>query len=212
MAYADLVPVGTMLSVGAACFGLGVIYGNLPYDYYTLWLPEREAIGRSIAHYSAWANAPPRVHYILHFVMFLGLSGCFIKMFKPHPEAKYFEWGTLGALMIAIMIYFTNLRIGINSCLTGIWGDVDEITGVNVMAASQFMMAVVLFGVVVLQGGLYYAQWYESTIQAEFLQKEREAAIAAAKRAEGVEEDPVEDSASTTGAKAAKTSKSKKRT
>lgn len=210
MAYSDLVPVGTMLSVGAACFGLGVIYGNLPYDYYTLWLPDREAISRSIAHYSAWANAPPRVHYILHAVMFFGLSGCFIKMFKPHPEAKYFEWGTLGALMIAIMIYFTNLRIGINSCVTGIWGDVDEITGINVMAASQFMMAVVLFGVIVLQGGLYYAQWYETKIQKEFLQKEREAEIAAAKRAEGVEE-VSEEGASTTGVKP-KSTKSKKRT
>lgn len=214
MAYADLVPVGTVLTIGAASFGLGAIYGNLPYDYFTLWQPEREGITRSIAHYATWAQAPPKVHYILHFVMFLGLSGCFIKLFKPHPEAKYFEWGTLGALMLAIMIYFTNLRIGINSCLTGIWGDVDEITGINVMAASQFMMAVVLLGAIVLQGGLYYAQWYEDKIQTEFLEKERKAdaaraAAAAAKDADKAE--PVEVESSASGAKP-KSGKAKKRT
>lgn len=214
MAYADLVPVGTVLIIGAASFGLGAIYGNLPYDYFTLWQPEREAITRSIGHYATWAQAPPKVHYILHFVMFLGLSGCFIKLFKPHPEAKYFEWGTLGALMLAIMIYFTNLRIGINSCLTGIWGDVDEITGINVMAASQFMMVVVLLGAIVLQGGLYYAQWYENKIQAEFFEKERKADAARAASAtskESVDTETIVEVESSSGAKP-KSGKAKKRT
>lgn len=214
MAYADIVPVGTVLTISAASFGLGAIYGNLPYDYFTLWQPEREGITRSIAHYATWAQAPPRIHYILHVVMFLGLAGCFIKLFKPHPEAKYFEWGTLGAMMLAIMIYFTNLRIGINSCLTGIWGDVDEITGINVMAASQFMMVVVLLGVIVLQGGLYYAQWYENKIQSEFYEKERKAdaaRAAAAAAAATKESDEVVEESVTSGAKP-KSGKAKKRT
>ncbi|WPK27762.1 hypothetical protein PUMCH_005162 [Australozyma saopauloensis] len=211
MTYADLLPVGTVLAMCAASFGLGIIYGNLPYDYYTLWLPDREAIARSVAHYAIWANAPRRVHYILHGVMALGLLGCFIKMFKPHPDVKYFEWGTLGALMLAIMIYFTNLRIGVNSCVSGIWGDVDEITGINVMAASQFMMAVVLFGVLVLQGGLYYAQWYENKIQREFYEAERAAAAAAAAPAVEIETEVVEEVSGSTGSKKSKSGLAKKR-
>lgn len=194
MTYAEILPIGTALATCAASFGLGVIYANLPYDYHTLWLPDRDAVARSVAHYATWANAPRKVHYILHGVMFLGLCGCFIRMFKPHPEAKYFEWGTLGAMMVAIMVYFTNLRIGVNSCVTGIWGDVDEFTGINVMAASQFIMAVALVGVFVLQGGLYYAQWYEKKIQDEFYRNEREAEISA-KKAEDAEKTETKESA-----------------
>lgn len=212
MAYLDIVPVGAVLAMCAASFGLGAVYGNLPYDYYTLWLPNREAIAISVAHYALWANAPRRVHHILHVVMALGLCGCFIKLFKPHPEAKYFEWGTLAAIMVAIMIYFTNLRIGVNSCVTGQWGDVDEITGVNVMAASQFMIAVALFGVLVLQGGLYYAQWYENKMRKEFLKNEAAQEAAEIEQISQTEmEKEKKQAASTATTTGAKKSKAKQR-
>ncbi|KAK8443094.1 Protein csh3 [Candidozyma auris] len=183
MAYSDLVPVGTALIIAATSFGLGVIYGNSPYDFYTLWRYEPEGFTRSLAHYSNWANAPMRIHHILHFVMFLGLSGCFIKLYKPHDDVKYFEYGTLGLMMVGIVIYLTNLRIGVNSCVTGQWGEVDQNTGLNVMAASQFMIVIALSGVLILQGGLYYAQWYDAKIKREFLAKE----AAESKETEGKE-------------------------
>lgn len=188
MAYSDLVPVGTALIIGATSFALGAIYGNLPYDYGTLWTYADESFDKSIAHYQAWATAPMRVHHILHGVILLGLIGCFIKLFKPHPDVKYFEYGTLGMMMVAVVIYLTNLRVGVNLALSGEWGDVDYKTGINVVAASEFMMVVVLFGVLVLQGGLYYAAWYERKIQAEFIAKEAkaEAAAAAPTTSEGV--------------------------
>lgn len=180
MAYSDLVPVGSALIIGATSFALGAIYGNLPYDYGTLWTYADGSFEKSVAHYQAWATAPMRVHHIMHGVIFLGLVGCFIKLFKPHPDVKYFEYGTLGMMMVAVVIYLTNLRVGVNLALSGEWGDVDYKTGINVVAASEFMMVVVLFGVLVLQGGLYYASWYEKKIQTEFIANEAKKAEAAA--------------------------------
>lgn len=191
MAYKDLVPVGTGLIIAATSFGLGVVYSNTAYDYNTLWRYDAEGFARSLAHYSNWANAPMRIHYILHAVMFLGLSGCFIKLYKPLDDAKYFEYGTLGLMMAGIVIYLTNLRIGVNSCITGQWGEVDQNTGINVMAASQFLIVVALVGVLILQGGLYYAEWYDAKIKREFLEKEaaeaREAEVAPEAASTGVE-------------------------
>lgn len=196
MAYSDLVPVGTALIISATSFGLGVIYSNLPYDFFTLWRGSDEGFARSMAHYQAWGNSPMRVHHILHVVCVLGLIGCFIKLYKPHPDVKYFEYGTLGLMMVGIVIYLTNMRIGVNSCISGEWGDVDYRTGINVMAASQFMAVVALGGVLVLQGGLYYAEWYETKIRREFLEeeaaKEKKAGEAAAGVAEGAEASGVE--------------------
>lgn len=188
MAYLDLVPVGTVLIIAATSFGLGGIYANLPYDFYTLWRYDEQGFANSLAHYTAWANAPMRVHHILHFVMALGLTGCFIKLYKPHPEVKYFEYATLALMMVGIVIYLTNLRIGINSAWAGEWGDVDMQTGINVIAASQFMMVIALVGVLVLQGGLYYAEWYEKKIQRDFYAKENKKAAEAAAAASGAAE------------------------
>lgn len=207
MAYKDLVPVGSALIISATSFALGVAYSNLPYDYYTLWAFEPAGIERSVAHYTAWANSPMRVHHILHVVIAFGLTGSFIKLFKPDPETKYFEYGSLGLMMLAVVIYLTNLRIGINSALTGEWGEVDATTGINVVAASQFMLVMALFGVLILQGGLYYAEWYEKKIQAEFIAEELAAEAAKANAAEKGEK----QEAVTTGVKTRSKTKAKKR-
>lgn len=180
MAYSDLVPVGTVLIVSATSFALGAIWGNLPYDFFTLWRYDDQGFAASLAHYTAWANAPMRVHHILHGVIFLGLLGCFIKLYKPHPEVKYFEYATLALMMVGVVIYLTNLRIGINSALVGDWGDVDMRTGINVIAASQFMMVIALCGVLVLQGGLYYAEWTDKVNHEKFYAEEKKKAAAAA--------------------------------
>jgi len=193
MAYKDLVPVGTSLIIGATSFGLGVIYAQWPYDLNTLWRYDSTglAFDKSLAHYSVWANSPMYVHYTFHAVMALGLIGTFIKLYKPSEDAKYFEYGSLGLLMVAIIVYLTNLRVGINSCLSGEWGEVDRNTGINVMAASQVMVVLVLVGVLVLQGGLYYAEWYDNKLKEEFYRKEAEEAAAAAVDAEKQEEEAV---------------------
>lgn len=182
MAYKDIVPVGSGLIISATSFGLGVIYANLPYDLNTLWRPDVTGTASlaSLAHYSTWGNSPAFVHHIFHFVIALGFIGSFIKLYKPSEDAKYFEYGSLFLYMAGVIIYLTNLRIGVNSCLVGEWGEVDMPTGINVMAASEVMIAFALFGVLLLQGGLYYAEWYDNKLKAQFFEEEERAALAAA--------------------------------
>ncbi|CCE72886.1 Piso0_000488 [Millerozyma farinosa CBS 7064] len=176
MAYKDLVPVGSTLIIAATSFALGVIYSNWPYDVHTLWRHDStgEFFEQSLRHYTMWATAPMYVHYTFHAILGLGFVGCFIKLFKPLEDAKYFEYGTLAMYMAGVVIYLSNLRIGINSCRHGDWGDVDMPTGINVIAASQVMIVFALVGVLVLQGGLYYAQWYDARLKAQFLAEEAE--------------------------------------
>lgn len=210
MAYKDIVPVGTALIIGATSFGLGVIYAQWPYDINTLWRFDEGGLAaqRSLLHYATWGNAPMYIHHTFHGVIFLGLCGCFIKLYKPIDDAKYFEYGSLGLMMLAIVIYLSNIRIGVNSTLTGEWGEVDMATGINVMAASQVMCVVALVGVLFLQGGLYYAQWYDARAQAAFYKEEaeREAKL----NASVPEAETTEATAEATGA-APKATKAKKK-
>ncbi|EGV64230.1 hypothetical protein CANTEDRAFT_113782 [Yamadazyma tenuis ATCC 10573] len=174
MTYKELLPVGTGLIIFATGFGLGAVYSNLPYDYATLWSSPADstaAFQASFDHYLRWANVPARVHYMLHFVFVIGLVGCLIKIFKPTEDTKYFEYGTMGMLLLSIVIYLSNLRTGINSCFHNQWGEVPMETGINVIAASQFFIVVLLVGVLVLQGGLYYAEWYDKQLKIEFYEQ-----------------------------------------
>lgn len=207
MAYRDLVPIGTALIIGSTCFGLGAVYSSLPYDLHTLWtFGGEKAIETSIAHYAQWGNSPMYIHYILHGVALLGLIGSFIKLYKPNDDAKYFEYGSLGLFMVGLIIYLTNLRVGVNSCLSGQWGEVDPATGVNVIAASQVMIILVLVGVLVLQGGLYYAEWYDNKLKEEFYKQEAEEAARAAEMQAKQEEE-----ASASGSKTKKEGDVRKR-
>lgn len=221
MAYKDITPIGTALIIAATSFGLGVIYGNAPYDQATLFQydPSGQNFERSLAHYILWANTPMYVHYVLHGVFCLGLIGCFIKLYKPNEEATYFEYGTLGLYVLAFIIYLTNLRTGVNSCLYDSWGEVDMPTGINVMAASQIMIVLVLVGVLTMQGGLYYATWYDAKIKREFLQQEAEleqkraeAAASAPAPAKASNAEVVEPAATTKATGAAKKASTVKKT
>ncbi|KAK6465243.1 hypothetical protein DFJ63DRAFT_310343 [Scheffersomyces coipomensis] len=196
MAYKDIVPIGNGLIIGATSFALGVIYANFPYDLQTLWLAHTsgDIFENSLNHYKTWGSAPVYVHYIFHFVLGLGFLGCFIKLYKPNEEAKYFEYGTLALYMVAVVVYLTNLRVGVASAVAGQWGDVDSGTGINVIAASQFLIVLVLIGVFILQGGLYYAEWYDNKLKEEFFKKEAEIASKAAVDAGKQQEEVVGES------------------
>lgn len=176
LTYKEIAPIGAVMLIGATCFGLGVAYAQLPYDLNTLWREDTigNAFEKSINHYAQWGTTPRYVHHIFHGVMAIGLAGCFIKLYKPQEDSKYFEYGTLILYMAGVIIYLTNLRVGVNSCVSGEWGEVDSYTGINVVAASEVIIVVVLIGVLLLQGGLYYAEWYDSEVAKEILAKEAE--------------------------------------
>ncbi|CAH6723484.1 secretory component protein Shr3p [[Candida] jaroonii] len=198
--YKEIVPVGTVLLIAASSFGLGVVYSNLIYDYQTLWAfkGDTKVFQNSFNHYLNWASAPAYLHYILHFVMFLGILGGLIKLYKPSEDTTYFEYGTLGLFVLSIIVYLTNLRTGINSVFFNSWGEVSMETGINVIAASQFFVVVLLFGVIFLQGGLYFAEWYDGQLKEEFFANEKKE-LEAKEKAESI----------TTGAEKTKEKESK---
>lgn len=215
MSYQALTPIGTGLIIFATAFGLGAVYGNLPYDYETLWAfkGDLSVFDDSITHYKQWASAPMRVHHIFHAVCLIGLAGSIIKIYKPPEDLKYFEYGSMGLLFLAIIIYLTNIRIGANSAYYDSWGEVSRETGLNVIGASQFMIVVALVGVLILQGGLYFAEWYDGELKKEFFAQEA-AELEAAKKAGSIDEKETKDSdskdASASGAQVSETKPKKK--
>ncbi|ODV98231.1 hypothetical protein PACTADRAFT_48031 [Pachysolen tannophilus NRRL Y-2460] len=211
MAYKDIVPVGTTLIVAATSFALGVIFSNWPYDYSTLYskiLPTDKTFANSLQHYQTLGSSPLFIVHTFHAVLGIGFIGCFIKIYKPSEETKLFEYGTLFLYMVAVVVYLTNIRIGIQSAIARQWGDVDEKTGINVIAASQTMIVFVLVGVLVLQGGLYYANWENERALKKFYEDE---AKEKAKKQEQQDKESGVDSAKASGSEVReKTSSGKK--
>ncbi|CDK28836.1 unnamed protein product [Kuraishia capsulata CBS 1993] len=181
MAYEDIVPIGTVLIVASVSFVIGTIYGNLPYDFFVLFSSEAtEAhFDAALKHYQLWGSGPAWIIHILHFVVFLGFTGCFIKIYKPVTDIKLFEYGSLFALLLATCVYLTNIRVGVESAVSGIWGDIDQNTGLGVIVASELMVLVLLVGVLVLQAGMYYATYADRKIKEEYLKGEAEEKAAA---------------------------------
>lgn len=167
----------------AVSFSLGVCYSNWSYDYFTLWQqPVDAAFERSLAHYQNWYNMPMFFHHVHHLCAVLGLIGFFFKLYKPSESNKLFDGGSLFLYMVGIVIYLTNLRRGGASAVAREWGEVDEHTGINIIAASQVLIVLTFLGVIGLQVGQYWAEIEDSKIVMKAMEEE-EAALAAAKAA-----------------------------
>ncbi|KAF5112394.1 hypothetical protein DV495_001580 [Geotrichum candidum] len=200
--------VATGLIIGAVSFSLGVCYSNWSYDYYTLWQqPVDAAFERSLAHYQNWYNMPMFFHHVHHLCAVLGMIGFFFKLYKPSEANKLFDGGSLFLYMVGVVIYLTNLRRGGASAVANDWGEVDEHTGINIIAASQVLIVLTFLGVIGLQIGQYWAEIEDSKLAAK-AQEEEEAAIAASNAARADAEktqEPAEASASTKTDKAEST-------
>ncbi|CAN6610843.1 secretory component protein Shr3p [Trichomonascus vanleenenianus] len=159
----------TGLILCAVSFSLGVLYSNWAYDYYTLWVsnPTSEAFARSLRHYQTLASMPQFLYHVHHAFIGLGFIGLLVKLYRPSESNKLFDGGSLFLYLCAVGMYLTNLRRGANAALDGEWGDVDEKTGLNVIAATECMIVLVLLGVVGLQLGQYWAEWEDQKIIAQ---------------------------------------------
>lgn len=165
----------------AVSFSLGVCYSNWAYDYYTLWqTPVEDAVARSLAHYQLWYNMPMFFHHVHHACAGLGLIGLFLKLYKPSESNKLFDGGSLFLYVVGIVIYLTNLRRGGASADAREWGEVDEVTGINIIAASQVLIVLTFVGVIGLQIGQYWAEVEDAKVIAEAAEFEKESAAAAA--------------------------------
>lgn len=147
---------------------MGVFFGNQPYDYHILFNPkiDQSHFDNSLRHYQTLFYTAPPVLYTLGFVTMIGIIGCLIKVYKPNPDLKVFEYATLGMYVLGVCLFITNVKTGIESAVSGNWGEVTENQGLAVVASSNVILLIVFIGVLVLQAGLWYSSWeYEQRLE-----------------------------------------------
>ncbi|KAK9467073.1 Shr3 amino acid permease chaperone [Lipomyces arxii] len=186
----------TSLILCSSSFFLGALFVNWTYDHQTLWTPAApdSAFDLSKTHYTQLATEPGLIQTIFIAVIGFALLGFLIKLYKPSESNKLFDGGSLVLFMAGLIVFMTNVRTGYDSLLDDDWGDVDEHTGINVIAASQVMIALTLLGVLGLQVGQYWAEVQDDEEQKEFdreqseLRAKRQAAAKAAAEEAGESE------------------------
>ncbi|KAE9962903.1 hypothetical protein BLS_009908 [Venturia inaequalis] len=176
----------TLLIVGPVCFFLGVLFTFLPYDYNVLWSTplDREPYYVLLENHVKFLHAsPPLISRILHIVIGTGFLGFIVKLYKPSEANKLFDGASLVLYMCGITVYIANIIKGFRVVTGGIYGAMELVEGesvaaaggspgeegyiigredsLRVLAASNTILALVLIGVLVLQGGQWYAQHQE---------------------------------------------------
>ncbi|KAB8069897.1 Shr3 amino acid permease chaperone [Aspergillus leporis] len=163
----------TFLIVCPTSFFLGIIFSLLPYDYPILWsTTPTPATHYSYleAHLRFLHASPPLIPRILHIVIFLGLLGLVMKLYRPSESNMLFDGASLVLYMCGITVYIANIVKGLRLVTEGKYGseleagpdDEGQILGredsLKVLAASNTILALVLVGVLVLQAGQWYAE------------------------------------------------------
>ena len=166
----------------ATSFFLGILFSLFPYDYPILWTSTSsppESFVTLENHLLFLYNSPPIITRILHIVIGTGLLGFLIKLYRPSESNKLFDGASLMLYMCGVIIYVANIVKGMRVIASGDYGaELVEgelavgVTGVEagmetplgrddslqVMAASNTILALVLVGVLVLQAGQWYAE------------------------------------------------------
>ncbi|GCB23496.1 secretory component protein SHR3 [Aspergillus awamori] len=173
----------TFLIVCPTSFFLGLIFSLFPYDYPILW----STTPTPATHFDYFEShlrflhaSPPLIPRILHIVIFLGLLGLIMKLYKPSESNMLFDGASLVLYMCGITVYIANIVKGLRLVSGGVYGDElvkgggdgeeeveqGQILGredsLKVLAASNTILALVLVGVLVLQAGQWYAERKEA--------------------------------------------------
>ncbi|PWY87151.1 secretory component protein [Aspergillus sclerotioniger CBS 115572] len=184
----------TFLIVCPTSFFLGLIFSLFPYDYPILWSPTptpEDYFTYFETHLRFLHASPPLIPRILHIVIFLGLMGLILKLYKPSESNMLFDGASLVLYMCGITVYIANIVKGLRLVSAGRYGDellelnkgdgVDveegQILGredsLKVLAASNTILALVLVGVLVLQAGQWYAERKEAQEVESFRSREQ---------------------------------------
>jgi len=158
---------------------MGVFYSNLAYDYKVLFQPDSvtaEDFERTLKHYQFLNEVGHPLLYILSGVAFLGLIGHMVRLYKPNEDLKMFEYGSLGMYVMGICVFITNIKTGIECSLTGNWGEVTENQGIAVLGSSNIILLCVFIGVLLLQAGLWWANFDLDTRMKQFYADEAKSA------------------------------------
>ncbi|PYI03417.1 Shr3 amino acid permease chaperone [Aspergillus sclerotiicarbonarius CBS 121057] len=183
----------TFLIVCPTSFFLGLIFSLFPYDYPILWSTTPtppDYFTYFETHLRFLHASPPLIPRILHIVIFLGLLGLILKLYKPSESNMLFDGASLVLYMCGITVYIANIVKGLRLVSAGRYGDellpeggvegVEEgqILGredsLKVLAASNTILALVLVGVLVLQAGQWYAERKEQQEVESFRSREGE--------------------------------------
>lgn len=165
----------TYMIIGPTCFFLGMLFSSFPYDYPLLWTNNETTpifLDQLETHLKFVHNSPPLIARVLHIAIAVGLSGFFIKLFKPSEANLLFDGASLCLYVIGIIVYLTNIVKGLRIVSSGNYGEILQDQNIQpveggiigredslkVLAASNTILALVLVGVLVLQAGQWYAE------------------------------------------------------
>lgn len=180
----SLVTGGTLMAITSCSFFLGLLYSDWPYTHFLLWAAEPENADKvaklALQHYVHWLDVPKFIPFTMYGVLLFGFLGFTMKVFKPAEDVKYFEYGSFAVYVLAVCCYASNVRFGVYSAQAGEWGDVDEFTGLSVIAASEVIIVFLLLGIVVIQSGIFFAKYEDDRVKAAFLMKELKVKLAQA--------------------------------
>ncbi|EPS41469.1 hypothetical protein H072_4655 [Dactylellina haptotyla CBS 200.50] len=152
----------TYLIVCPTSFILGILFTNWSYDFPLLWTSKRltpEMIKAIEAHYVMLYDSPPLIGRVLHAIILIALAAFIAKLYKPSESNALFDGASLVLFMVAVIVYGSNTIKGMQIIKGGDYGeDIPQAQSLQVVAASNTIMALVLIGVLLLQAGQWYAE------------------------------------------------------
>ncbi|KAK6508345.1 hypothetical protein TWF506_010439 [Arthrobotrys conoides] len=161
----------TYLIVCPTSFLLGILFTNWSYDFPLLWTSTPltpTMISNIEAHYNMLFDSPPLIGRVLHAIILVALGAFIVKLYKPSESNALFDGASLVLFMIAVIVYGSNTLKGMQIIKSGNYGDeIPQVQSLQVVAASNTIMALVLIGVLLLQAG----QWYAEKKEKEELEK-----------------------------------------
>ncbi|ORY77391.1 ER membrane protein SH3-domain-containing protein [Protomyces lactucae-debilis] len=162
--------IGQAVILSTTMFCLGCLLMNWTVDHKTLWEsgPTPAAFDAAEHHYRSLYQVPHVVKHTLHTIIGVGILAHVVKMHKGNQSNTLFDGGSLVLTMIAVMLYVSNLVKGIEALALQAYEDLTREDSIRVIAASNVILGLVLFGVLVLQIGQGYAEQVAEREQLEF--------------------------------------------
>ncbi|XBW35184.1 hypothetical protein QEN19_000747 [Hanseniaspora menglaensis] len=179
VSFKDIEEVSLIL-INFTTFSLfGMLISQWNYDVPVLFDQKADASKFDIflQHYYNFNDISLYTVIFYGFVYGVGLLGSIVRVVKPHPDYQMFEYGTFILLFLFLCVFLTNVKTGIETCGHRRWGDVSEKQGLQVLAASNLILLVILLGIIFLQAGLWYTKWdYQKQLDQFFAEEQQEQA------------------------------------
>lgn len=159
--------------IALTTFQLGALLQNWAYDHRVLWessTPSERALSLAQAHYTALSEVPHAVQHTLHTVFALSLLALIVKLYKANDSNKLFDGATLLLVIVSIAAYKSNFIAGVQAITAEAWGPLGRTDTIKVVAASNVILAIILFGIIGLQIGQRIA---EQAAQKELVEIDR---------------------------------------